>query len=550
MSKRGLFVALVVLGAVALAGFSLYYALSPALRTQPAETSPPPPELSPEAARRLFAERGRILADDEVRPALAPEGYAFLVGGAQAGVDAAPFFRELFASFSGQVGVAVLSASTALDDGRRLPPVPVAVLASSPEFRAAFLLGDGGVRMTPLFAANGAAKAIVSLAVSYVPGADAALVGGLAGEAESLYSFLSAEPAPLWTSPGGVQLRAQAFADRLNGLGAKTVDGLLSFDILLKDGADSRGRIVELVDTNGHALMRLSFRLGSHAPLFPVGAVPQLSLATLSALPADGGRTVGDYLAARAGQAMGAALTAGPAELAEACGALRTRLGNAAGLSLQDSAAVLRTVFQVRSLFATGGDLGSCLGPEGLAMIEKGGFPPTDKPTPVNASRTRRMDAVASQVTTALNPKVPPALRESLASRFAPGVALFDQAGFWLTQASSRAVPSASSTIVPAVAPAEAMEILSSLPVAQLGCAAPGADKASARRTVLVELDQDAGLWHLDLAFDDADRVAGIVLGEASQADFCRAMAARREGSICPFAKPGRAFRGIAPGKC
>lgn len=555
MAKRGFFVAVMVLGAVTLAAVSLWYALTPPGKPDQAQTAPkPPPELSADAAKRLFSERGRVISPAETRPPLAGEAYAFLVGGAKAGSDAGPFFRDLFAGFPLPVAAAILNAEIRLDDGRVLPPVPIAVMAGSPDFRAAFLVGEQGLRLSPLFSVNGTAKATISLSLAYVPNAgDTTLLGGLVGEAESLFSFLSGEPGPLWTSPGRAQLRAQAFADRLAVLGAKTIDGVMVFDILLQDTADSRTRRVELVDAAGQAQATLTFQLASHAPLFAAGSVAGPSLAALAALPADGGRSVGDYLASRAGTDLGTVLMVPAEELTAACAALRDRLIQSAGFGKQDTAIVLMGAGQVRSLFAKGGDAGTCVTAEDGALVEKAGFPapvaqPT-KPAPLPPARQRRFDAAADQMAKVLSPSVPAALKDSLSSRFAPGVALFDSAGFWLTAASSRIVQAKGTTILPAAVAAEAVQILGFLPVARLGCPTPAADKNASRRTLLVELEQDQGLWQLDLAFDESDRVAGVSLAPAAQADYCRAMAARRGGASCPFAGKGH-WRDIQPGKC
>lgn len=549
MTKRSYAVGTIVAGAVVLAATSLWYALTPAPEPKP-EAVAPPPELSAETAKRLLGERGRIIADAEARPALSPDGYAFLVAGAEAGADLAPLFRDLFAGLPIQVGAGILSASVALDDGRRLPAVPLGVVGAGPEFRTAFILGEGGLRMTPLFAANGARKATVSFSVSYVEGGDAGLVGGLAGEAESLYGFLSSEPAPLWTSPGGVQLRAQAFADRLAALGAKKADEVLTFDVLLADAADSRGRTVEVTDATAKPFVRLTFRIGAHGPLFTAGTVSQLTLAALFAQPADGGRSVGGYLASRAGQALAGVLTASAEALPAACRDLRQRLVGSTGFGSQDNAVVLRAVDQVHALFGEPKDAG-CATPEDMALTVQAGFPAAPaKPQPMTASRDRRMDAVVKQMASALHPSVPPALRESLASRFAPGVALFDATRFWLALTTGQVVEAENTAIVPAASAAEAMTMLTTLPVVRLGCAAGPAEKGAARRLALVELEHDSALWALDLAFDDSDRVAGISLAEGTQADYCRVVKSGRPGIACPFTGTGKSYRGITPGKC
>jgi hypothetical protein len=551
VANRSFAVVFIVIGAVVLAAASLWYALTPSRPVQPVEVAPPPPpELSGDLTRRLMGERVRVVADTDTRPPLSPDGYAFVVAGAEAGADPSGLFRDLFAGYPLPVAAGVLSASVALDDGRRLPPVPVAVLGPSPDFKTAFVPGPDGLRATPLFASNGARKATISFSLAYVEKGDPALLGGLVGEAESLYGFLTSEPAPLWTSPGGVQLRAQAFSDRLAAMGAKKVDDAFAFDILLADAADSRGRALEAVDPTGKAVARFFFRIGAHGPFFTAGTVSSLSLAALFVQPADSGRTVGGYLASRAGAALAQVLTADAAGFAEACGELRRRLTGSTGFGGQDNAVILRAVDRVRALYADP-KVAACSTPDDLALTEKAGFPASSaKPVPMNAGRDRRMDAVVKQMASALHPSVPPALRESLASRFAPGVALFDATRFWLALTSGQVVENGDVAIVPATNPTEAMNLLATLPVARLGCAAGPAEKGAARRLALVELEHDSALWALDLAFDDSDRVAGISLAEATQADYCRAVKSGRPGIACPFAKAGKTYRGIAPGKC
>ena len=470
----------------------------------PAPPPPPPPvDLSPGAARRLAAQRVDVVPiEDEARlPHLRPgQGYAEVEVAFSDSAGLAPFFLEFFDK---DVGTIDLSATLALDDGRRFAPVPVLLLGRwlggrVEDFETVFAAADRA--LAPRFRVNRAAGLSVSFAVAYGPG-------------------------------------------NRHRQRKKTISDLLSIAIPLRDGGGEAARRVAFRDAAGVALGAVEVHVRVRPSLLADDDFAAFDFSRLMAAPP------GEHFSGR-GDLFAAVIIADGADLGAACGALVADLTESMGLSAFDAAVVLWTLAGARDALGAAGDYASdCLGAGVTTALADAGL---ELPPPLPAKRAKgavgRYNAAFNRMATGLRSGAPEKFREAVADLFAATVTLSDPGRVWLTDDGGRVIRAGVADIAPAAGRLRAADHLLDLPVAHFACYGSAGDRRGRRRTALLQLSNDAGLWLLEAAFDGSHRIAGLTLAPVEQERACQHVGGRIGG--CYFTTSGKTYRGIDFTRC
>lgn len=479
-------------------------------------------QFNAETSKKHFAERSSVALVSK------PAG-----GGAYGYADVTIKGDEAIAAFFGSLhggnpAGLVLTATVSIGE-RSLPAMPILAAARGKDgiLKVGYrLTTEDSKPVSPAFALDGR-KATVSLSVGYLESAVADEAGLAAAEVAA-----AMDGAPLWPGPEGTLPGAKAFgtaAETFAGrflTGAKErIDPLAVFEVGGADGAKSAS--VTLKDPAGGTVGEIGLSLATHEPMLPATADFR-NVATMTVGP---GSNVGNDLIEH--PIAPARVLLGPGEtLADACRELAQGLQTRLGLAAVDAARVADAVAGIRDRLGLPGSSG-CGGPRATAK----GF------TDVGA-----MNRTLDRLTGAMRSAAPTKIAERFGALFAADMTLADFSRLWLPGAEAGLIEGPAH-VAPSVEPGIAAELLAGLPIARIGCY--GAGQGAGHRAALVELARDSGLWLLDLGFDAKGKIDAVVFRAAQQADLCRAAGSRKSGpGACSFAAPGRAYRGLDPGRC
>lgn len=405
---------------------------------------------------------------------------------------------------------------------------PTEATGPAPGLPFAFAQGSEPRDLTQAFALTNGEQIMATLDVAYVKTADAAPA---AIEAAALARSLG-QGLPLLAGADGFAARAERFRARFV-LGA---DERLERIAALNLDLAAPTRRVAFKDARGKVAGTITIGLALRGPMIANGSLDFRRAAALAVGPE---RRVGSYLARQG--ALVAAIVAEPASDAEAaCARLVGALGADLGLAAIDAARIVATVARTRASFNAPVSSGAC-GPTAAHDNAAQGAQP--------AAAAEAESKVLRRLAGALRQPPPRKGGEPLTGLFAGTVALLDRSGVWLAPGEAGVFAGERARVQPAAEPGEAIDAVRALPVARMGCFGNGRGAAVGHRGALLELRGDNGLWHLNLAFDDAGKIAAVAFDAADQADFCR-LAGRRnqQAGACMFAA-GR-YRGIDPKRC
>lgn len=474
-----------------------------------------------ESTKKRFAERSAV--DLVSKPASGGAyGYAsFTVKGDEA---IAVFFGSLH---GGNPAGLVLTATVTVGE-RTLPTMPILAAARGKDgpLKVGYrLTGEDSRPVSPAFALDGR-KATVSLSIGYLDAAVADEAGLAAAEVAA-----AMDGAPLWPGPEGTLPGAKAFGAAAEAFAGRFLTGAKEridpLAVLEVGGADeAKSASVTLKDPAGGIVGEIGLSLATHEPMLPATADFR-NVATMTVGP---GANVGNDLLEHPAAAR---VLLGPStELTDACRALMQGLQARFGLAAVDAARAADAVAGIRDRLGQSDSVG-CSGPRAATK----GF------TDVGA-----MNRTLDRLTSAMRTAAPTKIAERFGALFAADMTLADFSRLWLPGAEAGLIEGPAH-VAPSVEPGIATELLAGLPIARIGCY--GAGRGTDHRAALVELARDSGLWLLDLGFDAKGQVDAVVFRAAQQADLCRAVGNRKNGpGACSFAAPGRAYRGLDPGRC
>ena len=473
-------------------------------------------------AKKRFAERSAVAFASKVASG---DTYGYAGVSIKGDEAIAAFFDSLH---GGNPAGMVLTATVTVG-GQSLPTMPIlaATRGKNGTLKIEYRLATGEPKpVSPAFALDGR-KATISLSAGYLDAAVADEVGLAAAEAAA-----AMDGAPLWPGPEGALPGAKAFGAAAGAfanrflIGAKDrIDPLAIVDI---GGAEeAKSASLTLKDPAGGTVGEIGFTLATLAPMLPASA----DFRNIATMTVGSGISVGDHL--REQPAAARVLLEPSAGLTEACRDLTQGLRARLGLAAVDAGRVADAVAGVRGRLGLP-DAATCSGPR-----------PVAKDFADVGAMNRALDRLAG----AMRAGAPATSAKRLGPLFAADMTLADYSRLWLPGAEAGLIQGPAH-VAPSVEAGIAAELLAGLPIARIGCYGAGR-VGGGHRAALVELAHDNGLWLLDLGFDAKGKVDAVVFRAAQQADLCRAGGGRKSGpNACPFAAPGRAYRGLDPGRC